>query len=112
MIKPINNILDKMGLKDKRRLQAKILILIGGFILAYNLFPLIYMMSLPFTFGTMRIINYWILGIAFILTGISTLKPRRTRKGIIVLCSISTIIGGILILSTMQIGLILSLIKT
>ena len=35
MIKPINNILDKMGLKDNRRLQAKILILIGGFFLAY-----------------------------------------------------------------------------
>ncbi len=95
--------LDKMEPKEKRILQGVVLSLIGTIIIAYNLFPLFYMMGLPFTLGTVRMINYWILGIAFILTGVFTLKPRRTRKGIIVLGSISTIIGGILILSTMQI---------
>ncbi len=95
--------LDKMEPKEKRILQGVVLNLIGTIIIAYNLFPLFYMMGLPFTLGTVRMINYWILGIAFILTGTFTLKPRRTRKGIIVLGTISTIIGGILILSTMQI---------
>ncbi len=95
--------LDKMEPKEKRILQGVVLNLIGTIIIAYNLFPSFYMMGLPFTFGTVRMINYWILGIAFILTGTFTLKPRRTRKGIIALGSISTIIGGILILSTMQI---------
>ncbi len=94
---------DKMEPKEKRILQGVVLNLIGTFIIAILLFPLFYMMGLPFTFGTVRVINYWILGIALILTGTFTLKPRRTRKGIIVLGSISTIIGGILILSTMQI---------
>ena len=64
-------------------------------------------MSLPFTFGTLRMINYLILGIAFILTGTFTLKPRRTRKGIIVLGSISTTMGCILIISTMPIIVVL-----
>jgi len=99
----IIKMLDKMEPKEKRILQGVVLNLIGTIIIAYNLFPLFYMMGLPFTLGTVRMINYWILGIAFILTGTFTLKPRRTRKGIIVLGSISTIIGGILILSTMQI---------
>jgi len=99
----INKMLNKMEPKEKRILQGVVLNLIGTIIIAYNLFPLFYMMGLPFTPGTVRIINYWIIGIAFILTGTFTLKPRRTRKGIIVLGSISTIIGGILILSTMQI---------
>ncbi|MBA7715708.1 hypothetical protein ES703_124762 [subsurface metagenome] len=99
----INKMLDKMEPKEKRILQGVVLNLIGTIIIAYNLFPLFYMMGLPFTLGTVRMINYWILGIAFILTGTFTLKPRRTRKGIIVLGTISTIIGGILILSTMQI---------
>ena len=99
----IIKMLDKMEPKEKRILQGVGLNLIGTIIIAYNLFPLFYMMGLPFTLGTVRMINYWILGIAFILTGTFTLKPRRTRKGIIVLGSISTIIGGILILSTMQI---------
>ncbi|NVM35703.1 MAG: hypothetical protein HWN81_08910 [Candidatus Lokiarchaeota archaeon] len=92
-----------MELKEKRILQGVILNLIGIVIIAYNLFPLFYMIGFPFTFGTVRTINYLILGIAFILTGTFTLKPRRTRKGIIMLGSISTIIGGILILTTMQI---------
>jgi uncharacterized membrane protein HdeD (DUF308 family) len=61
------------------------------------------MMGLPFTFGTVRVINYWILGIALILTGTFTLKPRRTKKGTIMLGSISIIIGAILILTTTQI---------
>lgn len=99
----INKMLDKMEPKEKRILQGVVLNLIGTIIIAYNLFPLFYMMGLPFTLGTVRMINYWILGIAFILTGTFTLKPRRTRKGIIVLGTISTIIGGMLILSTMQI---------
>ena len=99
----IIKMLDKMEPKEKRILQGVVLNLIGTIIIAYNLFPLFYMMGLPFTLGTVRMINYWILGIAFILTGTFTLKPQRTRKGIIVLGSISTIIGGILILSTMQI---------
>ena len=99
----INKMLDKMEPKEKRILQGVVLNLIGTIIIAYNLFPLFYMMGLPFTLGTVRMINYWILGIAFILAGTFTLKPRRTRKGIIVLGTISTIIGGILILSTMQI---------
>ncbi len=93
--------LEKMEPKEKRRLQGVVLNLIGIIIIAIFFFPLFYMISLPFTFGTMRMINYCILGIAFILTGTFTLKPRRTRKGIIVLGSISTIIGGFLFLSTM-----------
>lgn len=99
----IIKMLDKMEPKEKRILQGVVLNLIGTIIIAYNLFPLFYMMGLPFTLGTVRMINYWILGIAFILTCTFTLKPRRTRKGIIMLGSISIIIGGILILSTMQI---------
>ncbi len=95
--------LDGMKPKDKRRSQGVVINLIGMIIIATNLFPLFYMMGLPFTFGTVRTINYLILGIAFILTGTFTLKPRRTKKGIIVIGSISTIIGGILIISTMQI---------
>ncbi|MHA2276641.1 MAG: SBBP repeat-containing protein, partial [Candidatus Kariarchaeaceae archaeon] len=95
--------LNKMEPKEKRILQAIVLSLIGTIIIAYNLIPLFYMMGLPITPGTVRMINYWILGIAFILSGIFTLKPRRTRKGIIVLGSISTVMGGILLLSTMQI---------
>ena len=99
----INKMLDKMEPKEKRILQGVVLNLIGTIIIAYNLFPLFYVLGLPFTFGTVRVINYWILGIAFILTGTFALKPQRTRKRIIVLGSISTVIGGILILSTMQI---------
>ncbi|KKN18547.1 hypothetical protein LCGC14_0954720 [marine sediment metagenome] len=103
----INKMLNKMEPKEKRILQGAVLNLIGTIVIAYNLFPLFYMMGYPFTFGTMLMINYWILGIAFILTGTFTLKPWRTRKGIIVLGSISIIIGGILILSTMQIIVVL-----
>jgi len=99
----INKMLDRMEPEEKRILQGVVLNLIGAIIIAIYLFPLIYMMGLPFTHGTMLMINYWILGIAFILTGTFTLRPRRTGKGIIMLGSISTIIGGILILSTMQI---------
>jgi len=99
----IIKMLDKMEPKEKRILQGVLLNFIGTFIIAILLFPLFSMMGLPFTFCTVRVINYVILGIAFILVGTFTLKPRRTRKGIIVLGSISTIIGGILILSTMQI---------
>ena len=95
--------LDKMEPKEKRRFQGVVLNSIGIFIIAILLFPLFYMIGLPFTFGTVRVINYWILGIALILAGTFTLKPRRTKKGTIMLGSISIIIGGILILSTMQI---------
>ncbi len=103
MKKLINEMFDNLDPKEKRILQGAALNLIGIIVITYNLFPLFYMLGLPFTFGTLRIINYLILGIAFILTGTFTLKPRRTRKGTIVIASISTIIGGILILSTMQI---------
>ena len=99
----INKMLDKMEPKEKRRFQGVVLNSIGIFIIAILLFPLFYMIGLPFTFGTVRMINYWILGIALILAGTFTLKPRRTKKGTIMLGSISIIIGGILILSTMQI---------
>jgi len=99
----INKMLAKMEPKEKMIFLGVVLIFIGTFIIAILLFPLFYMMGLPFTFGTVRVINYWILGIALILTGTFTLKPRRTKKGIIMLGSISIIIGGILILSTMQI---------
>ena len=95
--------LDKMEPKEKRIFQGVVLISIGTFIIAILLFPLFSMMGLPFTFGTVRVINYWIFGIALILAGTFTLKPRRTKKGIIMIGSISIIIGGILILSTMQI---------
>ncbi len=95
--------LEQMEPKEKKILQGVVLNLIGIIIIAYILFPLFYMLGLPFTFGTVRMLNYLILGIAFILTGTFTLKPRRTKNGIIVLGSISTIIGGMLILSTMQI---------
>ena len=95
--------LDKMEPKEKRLLQGVLLNLIGAIITANSLLPLFYMIGLPFTFGTVRMINFWILGIAFIFTGIFTLKPRSTRKGIIVIASISSITGGILILSTVQI---------
>ena len=95
--------LEKMEPKEKRLLQGVVLNLIGAIITANSLLPLFYMIGLPFTFGTVRMINFWILGIAFIFTGIFTLKPRRTRKGIIVIASISSITGGVLILSTMQI---------
>ena len=94
---------DKMEPKEKRIFQGVVLISIGTFIVAILLFPLFSMMGLPFTFGTVRVINYWIFGIALILAGTFTLKPRRTKKGIIMIGSISIIIGGILILSTMQI---------
>ena len=89
--------------KEKRIFQGVVLNFIGTFIIAILLFPLLYMMGLPFTFGTVRVINYMILGIPFILVGTFTLKPRRTKKRTIMLVSISIIIGGILILSTMQI---------
>ena len=95
--------LNKMEPKEKRIFQGVVLISIGTFIVAILLFPLFSMMGLPFTFGTVRVINYWIFGIALILAGTFTLKPRRTKKGIIMIGSISIIIGGILILSTMQI---------
>ena len=95
--------LDKMEQKEKRILQGVALNLIGTIFIAGTLFPLFYAMGLPFTPGTLLLINYLILGIAFILTGTFTLKPRRTRKGTIMIGSISIIIGGILILSTMQI---------
>jgi len=94
---------DKMEPREKRILQGVVLNFIGTFIIAILLFPLFSMMGLPFTFGTVLVINYMILGIAFILVGTFTLKPRRTKKGTIMLGSISIIIGGILILSTMQI---------
>ena len=94
---------DKMEPKEKKIEQGVVLIIIGTIIMAILLFPLFSMMGLPFTFGTVRVINYWILGIAFILAGSFTLKPRKTRKGTIMLGSISIVIGGILILSTMQI---------
>ena len=94
---------DKMEPKEKRIFQGVVLISIGTFIVTILLFPLFSMMGLPFTFGTVRVINYWIFGIALILAGTFTLKPRRTKKGIIMIGSISIIIGGILILSTMQI---------
>jgi len=94
---------DKMKPKEKRIFQGVVLNFIGTFIIAILLFPLLYMMGLPFTFGTVRVINYMILGIPFILVGTFTLKPRRTKKRTIMLVSISIIIGGILILSTMQI---------
>ena len=99
----IIKMVDKMEQKKKKMEQGVVLILIGTFIIAILLFPLFSMMGLPFTFGTVLVINYIILGIAFILVGTFTLKPRRTNKGIIMLGSISIIIGGILILSTMQI---------
>jgi len=99
----IIKMLDKMEPKEKRLLQGVVLNLIGTIITANSLLPLFYMIGLPFTFGTVRMINFGILGIALIFTGIFTLKPRRTRKGIIVIASISSITGGILILSTMQI---------
>ena len=99
----IIKMVDKMEPKEKRLLQGVVLNLIGTIITANSLLPLFYMIGLPFTFGTVRMINFGILGIALIFTGIFTLKPRRTRKGIIVIASISTIIGGILILSTMYI---------
>ena len=95
--------LDKMEQKEKRILQGVVLNLIGTIVIAGTLFPLFYAMGLPFTPGTLLLINYLILGIAFILTGTFTLKPRKTRKGVIVLGLISTIIGGILNLSPMQI---------
>ena len=94
---------DKMEPKEKKMEQGVALISIGAFIIAILSFSLFSMMGLPFTFGTVRVINYWILGIALILAGTFTLKPRRTKKGTIMLGSISIIIGGILILSTMQI---------
>jgi len=99
----IIKMLDKMEQKEKRILQGVALNLIGTIFIAGTLFPLFYAMGLPFTPGTLLLINYLILGIAFILTGTFTLKPRKTRKGIIVLGLISTIIGGILNLSPMQI---------
>jgi len=99
----IIKMVDKMEPKEKRLLQGVVLNLIGTIITANSLLPLFYMIGLPFTFGTVRMINFGILGIALIFTGIFTLKPRRTRKGIIVIASISSITGGILILSTMQI---------
>jgi len=105
----IDKMVTNLGPKDKKILQGVIINLIGTIIIAFNLLPLFYIMRLPFTFGTMRMINYVILGIAFILTGTFTLKPRRTKKGIIVVGSISTIIGGILIISTMQIVVVLIL---
>ena len=99
----IIKMLDKMEPKEKRIFQGVALISIGTFIVAILLFPSFYMMGAPFTFGTVRVINYWIFGIALILTGTFTLKPRRTKKGTIMIGSISIIIGGILILSTTQI---------
>ena len=99
----IIKMVDKMEPKEKRIFQGVVLNLIGTIITANSLLPLFYMIGLPFTFGTVRMINFGILGIALIFTGIFTLKPRRTRKGIIVIASISSITGGILILSTMQI---------
>ena len=89
--------------KEKKMEQGVVLISIGIFMVAILSFPLFSMMAFPFTFGTVRVINYWILGIALILAGTFTLKPRRTKKGTITIGSISIIIGGILILSTMQI---------
>ncbi len=99
----IIKMVDKMEPKEKKMEQGVVLISIGTFMVAILLFPLFSMMGLPFTFGTVRVINYWILGMALILAGTFTLKPRRTKKGTIMLGSISIIIGGILILSTMQI---------
>ena len=98
----INEMLEKWEPREKRIIQGVVLSFIGTIIIANILFLLPYMMSLTSTIiGMVRMINFLILGIAFILSGTFTLKPWRTRKGIIVLGSISTFIGGILILSTM-----------
>jgi len=99
----IIKMVDKMEPKEKKMEQGVVLISIGTFMVVILSFSLFSMMAFPFTFGTVRVINYWILGIALILAGTFTLKPRRTKKGTIMLGSISIIIGGILILSTMQI---------
>jgi len=99
----IIKMVDKMEPKEKKMEQGVVLISIGTIMVVILSFSLFSMMAFPFTFGTVRVINYWILGIALILAGTFTLKPRRTKKGTIMLGSISIIIGGILILSTMQI---------
>jgi len=96
----INEMLAKWEPREKRILQGAVLSLIGIIVICYNLFLLPYLIGYPFTFGTLRMIKYVILGIALILTGIFTLKPRKTRKGIVVINSISIIIGALLILST------------
>jgi len=97
----INKILDKMEPEEKRSLVGFFLILIGAIILISYFFPLIYMLSFPFSLGTLRAINYMILGIVFILAGKFTLGQWRTRTSIIVLGFSSIIIGGILIFSTL-----------
>jgi len=57
----IIKMLDKMEPKEKKMEQGVVLISIGSFIVVILLFPLSSMMGLPFTFGTVRLINYWIL---------------------------------------------------
>jgi len=90
----------KMEQSEKRKLQGLVLILIGIIILMYNLFPLFFMLGAPISFGTLLLMEFWVLGIAFILTGTFTLVQWRTRKGIVVLGLTSTMLGGVLLFST------------
>jgi hypothetical protein len=84
----------------KRILKGIVIILIGITVLDYRLSPLFYLLGHPFNIGRLHLLAFWILGIAFILTGTFTLVQWKSRTGKIVLGLISTTIGGILVLLT------------
>ncbi|MFX1455884.1 MAG: hypothetical protein ACFFDB_10975 [Promethearchaeota archaeon] len=86
---------------EERILTGIALILVGVMVIINFLPPFIYMLGEPFSLGTLRLIEFWLLGIVFTLTGIFTIVKLRTNKGKIVLGVISSIMGGIFVVGTL-----------